>query len=481
MSTLAAWTDRINPIVVKEVRQGLRTRVFWICFSLMLLACAVISLVAFASAEDKGINQDGAYYFLAFFMCLGVAQFFIIPYSAYRSLAREREDETWVLLTLTGLGPRKILRGKVGSYLVQAALYGSAAGPFLLFSYYLNGIDLPTIGVLIALGIVYTVFLTSVCVCAATLAETRLFRGLIHFALLGALMFAGGLAIGAVTGLTSLGARLFKEQEFWLILVVGIWAMLSYGLLLFETAAARLALLTENYARGPRLALLLQMLGSMGMMLYVWFRLKTDSDVLIAAQIIFMLNMAGVGIFLSTDYDGQTVAQRQQTRVFSLLRPGALRGFRFTMILTGFITATLMMMAPSSGKGSTHMEHVVYATAAAGAYVVLYISLAVLLTRSIQNASWSSPPVGRVVFVFLVLIASGGPPLLALIAGGSASDPVINLFNPMVGMAKFLDSIRPWNDARAMGLSDLVALGSVSLIAAVVADRVLAARDARSP
>src|SRR5262249_6978199 len=138
---VARLSDAINPIVVKEVRQGLRTRVFWICFSLMLLACVTIALVAFASAEEKGVNQDGAYYFFAFFTCLGIAQFFIIPYSAYRSLAREREDETWVLLTLTGLGPRRILRGKFGSYLVQAALYGSAAGPFLLFSYYLNGID----------------------------------------------------------------------------------------------------------------------------------------------------------------------------------------------------------------------------------------------------------------------------------------------------------------------------------------------------
>jgi hypothetical protein len=414
-------------------------------------------------------------------MCLGVAQFFIIPYSAYRSLAREREDETWVLLTLTGLGPRKILRGKVGSYLVQAGLYGSAAGPFLLFSYYLNGIDLPTIGVLIALGIFYTLFLTSVCVCVATLAETRLLRGLIHFALLGALMMAGGMAIGAVTGITSMGARLFKEKEFWLVIAVSMWAMLSYGLLLFETAASRLSLLTENYARGPRLALLLQMLGSVGAMLVVWWRLKTDSDVLVVAQIMFMLNMAGVGIFLSTDYDGQTVAQRQQTKVFSLLRPGALRGFRFTMILTLIITLLLMVMAPSSSKGTTHIEHVCYAIGAAGAYVILYISLAILVTRSVQNPAWSSPGVGRLIFVFLVVLASGGPPLLALIAGGSASDPIINLFNPVVGMAKFLDSIRPWNDARAMGFTDLIALSAVALIAAVVADRVLAARDTRSP
>ena len=129
-------------------------------------------------AGRRRIGRDGRGYFFAFFVCLGVVHFFIIPYSAYRSLAREREDETWVLLTLTGLGPRRILRGKVASFLVQAGLYASAVGPFLLFSYYLNGIDLPTILVVLALGVGWLVFLTSVGVCAATLAEGRLVRGL---------------------------------------------------------------------------------------------------------------------------------------------------------------------------------------------------------------------------------------------------------------------------------------------------------------
>lgn len=138
------WGDRLNPLVVKELRQGLRTRVFWVCFGLMLLACLAVALVAYVDTREGAYARRGQGYFFSFFVCLGVAHFFVIPYSAYRSLAREREDETWVLLVLTGLGPRRILRGKVASFLVQAALYASAAGPFLLFSYFLNGITLPT-------------------------------------------------------------------------------------------------------------------------------------------------------------------------------------------------------------------------------------------------------------------------------------------------------------------------------------------------
>src|SRR5690349_1212053 len=120
---LARWAERLNPLVVKEVRQGLRSRVFWLSFGLMLLACFIISLAAYVATIEEGLKPQGRTFFLAFFFCLGMVHFFLLPYGAYRSLAREREDETWVLLLLTGLGPRRILRGKVASCLVQGGLY----------------------------------------------------------------------------------------------------------------------------------------------------------------------------------------------------------------------------------------------------------------------------------------------------------------------------------------------------------------------
>ena len=69
-------------------------------------------------------------------------------------------------------------------------------GPFLLFSYYLNGIDLPTILVVLVLGAAWLVFLTVLGVCAATLADGRLGRAFVHFLVLGVL--AGAVVQGLV-------------------------------------------------------------------------------------------------------------------------------------------------------------------------------------------------------------------------------------------------------------------------------------------
>ena len=139
------FLEAVGPIVVKEVRQGLRARVFAICFGLLLLACLTTSLVAAAEVREWDMQALGPRYLTLFLAGLSLLCFFVIPYTAYRSMAREREDETWVLLALTGLSSRRIVRGKVASALTQAALYSSAGAPFILFSYFLNGVDLPTL------------------------------------------------------------------------------------------------------------------------------------------------------------------------------------------------------------------------------------------------------------------------------------------------------------------------------------------------
>jgi hypothetical protein len=470
--------DRINPLVVKEIRQGLRTRIFWVCFGLMLMACMLLSLMAYADVRDGGYQPRGQVYFFTYFVCLGLVHFFVIPYSAYRSLAREREDETWVLLALTGLGPRRILRGKVTSFLAQAALYASAVGPFLLFSYYLNGIDLPTILVILALGGAWLVFLTVLGVCAATLADGRLGRAFVHFLVLGLLV--GGVAQG-LTGAFLIGeggSRLMRDREFPYAVGISLWLMLSYGWLLFEAAAARLSLITEDYSRGPRRALILQMVLSAVGVGVMWWAQGKEREVASIAGVLGCLHLTVVGLFLVSDLDGQSRALRTKTRWWSLLRPGAVRGFRLMALLFAGWSLFCVALQLSSTDVRDNWRSLIYVTVAGAVYPILFFAVSLLVTKMPRSDRFATPVAVRIMFIALSGLASVVPPLVALLMDLPGDEGIINLLNPVVGMVNF-GSHEYVTDQPKMTVELLYFLCGVSALAAFAADRVLVERERR--
>jgi hypothetical protein len=470
--------DRINPLVVKEIRQGLRTRIFWVCFGLMLLACLLLSLTAYADVKDGGYQPRGQLYFFTYFVCLGLVHFFVIPYSAYRSLAREREDETWVLLALTGLGPRRILRGKVTSFLAQAALYASAVGPFLLFSYYLNGIDLPTILVVLALGGAWLVFLTVLGVCAATLADGRLGRAFVHFLVLG--LLAGGVAQGLVVAgvISDGGSRLMRDREFPYVIGVALWLMLSYGWLLFEAAAARLSLVTEDYSRGPRRALTLQMVLSAAGVAVLWWMQGREREVAAISGVLGCLHLTMTGLFLVSDLDGQSRALRAKTRWWSLLRPGAVRGFRLMLLLLVGWAAFCTVLQLQSTDVQDNWRSLIFINVAGAAYPILFFGVALLVAKMPRTDRLASPVAVRILFISLAGLASVVPPLVALLMELPGDEPIINLLNPIVGMVNF-GSHEYMTDQPKMTVELLYFLCGVSALAAFAADRALVERERR--
>lgn len=457
--------DRVNPIVVKELRQGLRTRVFWIFFTLMLLACLVISLIAFAAAD--GVGKDGRYYFIAYYICLSLVQFFVIPYSAYRSMSREREEETWVLLTLTGLGPHRILRGKMGSFMLQGLIYASAAAPFLLFSYYLNGIDLPTIVIALIAGATYQLFLTSVAVSAATLAEARIVRALLHFLVLGFL------AWGLIAGLTSIFGLVESVRNLWsdsaarVATCATMFGMLTWGVLLYESAAARMALATESYAKGPRIAFMVQIAGALAF--FVWGAFASGEPSLYPVGAITMCaHVFFVGLFIASDRDGMARSLWLTGSKFSLLKPGALRGYRLVLLMLGavtavFVTLTLLDKAVSDWRNFNLVL-------GAPAFAALYLSLPIIASRLLRHPPSQTAILVRILFIGIFVFGAGLPPLVAAIIGIEPDHVLFNLFNPIVGMVNLGGTKSDTNN-------HLVLLYAVTFGAVVLADGILKGRD----
>lgn len=457
--------DRINPIVVKELRQHLRTRTFWVFFSLMLLACLGISLVAFVTADES--DKVGLVTFFAFYTALSGVQHFVIPYTAYRSMAREQEDETWVLLSLTGLGPRRILAGKLTSFVLQGLLYASAAAPFLLFSYYLNGIDLPTIAVAITMGGAFQVFLVSVAVSIATLAESKLVRSLLHFVVLGAL------AIGAITG-TSLTIaaseelhRKVPDAEFWLAAGSLLFAMVTTALLLFESAASRLSMPTEPYARGPRVLFVVQALGGLAAFVVGWL-IDGDDDILAGAAVALACYLAFVGLFIASDRDSMARNHWATSGRWALLAPGGLRGF--VLVLLVMLVGTAVLVGCYGQETETSPE-VLNLILGAPAYVTLYLSASLVLARLIPHPPWQTPAMVRLVALGLFTIGAGVPPLVGAVVS-EGDDRTLNMLNPVVGL---VNATRDGGD----GLLQVVVVWGVAAVVLVVALVSVLKRDVR--
>ncbi|ATB43474.1 ABC transporter permease [Cystobacter fuscus] len=471
---LARWAERLNPLVVKEVRQGLRSRVFWLSFGLMLLACFILSLAAYVATIEEGLKPQGRTFFLAFFFCLGMVHFFLLPYGAYRSLAREREDETWVLLLLTGLGPRRILRGKVASSLVQGGLYASAVGPFLLFSYYLNGIDLPTLLLVLLLGACWFLFLTVVAVCMATLAEGRMGRGLAHLVLLGVLGL--GLFYGQVCAwfLCEQGFRpLISSDGALVFALVSLWLMLTCAWLLFETAAARLSLVTENYSRAPRRALVVQTVLSALVVLLAWWD-SSSQRMVWAMSLLGCVLLTLCGLVLATDLDGQARSLRAATRPWSLLRPGALRGFRLAVLLLLFWSAACGALFVLSTRNLASLE--LPGVISLPLYALLYLSLPLWVARLPRSPVFSSPATVRLLFFMLGGLGLLVPSLVSFVLWREEGNTLLSLLNPFLGVTLFSEGDSPLDEpVLAWSL-----LGCVALLAALsvfLADRSLAARE----
>lgn len=140
-----AW--EFNPIVIKELRQGVRS---WTVTGMLLLFLVVLFLTSLGfligQSFEVGENmQLGGSMFSAFVVILAGASVFFIPLYMGVRVAAERQENNPDLLYVSTLSPSRIVFGKFlcGAYI--ALLFFSACMPFMAFTNLLRGVDLPTV------------------------------------------------------------------------------------------------------------------------------------------------------------------------------------------------------------------------------------------------------------------------------------------------------------------------------------------------
>lgn len=214
---LARLDDRINPIVVKEARQAVNSRLVGGAL-LLFLAVQVTAMMLMMTGRETGrpgqldLRAGREVFLFVQGILLGTCML-LIPALTGARLAAERSDVNVDLLFISSLTPRAVLAGKLAAAAAVALLIFSACAPFMAFAYVLRGLDVPTILVVLVAdflavlaGTMFTLFL-------AAIPASRGFR---VFLGLGGIVGLGYVFAGALAGSAAL-------LEFELRMDTGSW------------------------------------------------------------------------------------------------------------------------------------------------------------------------------------------------------------------------------------------------------------------
>ncbi len=142
------WREwELNPIVIKELRQAVRS---WAVTGMLLLFLIVLFITSLGFLVTQSFDVDenmqlGGTMFSAFMVILAGASVFFIPLYVGVRVAAERQENNPDLLYVSTLSPARIIRGKFLCGAYMALLFFSACMPFMAFTNLLRGVDLPTV------------------------------------------------------------------------------------------------------------------------------------------------------------------------------------------------------------------------------------------------------------------------------------------------------------------------------------------------
>jgi hypothetical protein len=131
-------SDLLNPILVKELRQGVRANTFTSAFLLLQVLLLVSMAVALAPEDIPDRSGTTAMFWILIALPIGI----MVPVSGGSALSSERAQRTLEPLLLTRLSARRIVLGKWAALLALSGLLATSVLPYVLLRYFLGGIDL---------------------------------------------------------------------------------------------------------------------------------------------------------------------------------------------------------------------------------------------------------------------------------------------------------------------------------------------------
>lgn len=247
----SALSDRLNPVLVKEVRQATRSRAFTMVLLIGLGIACLLSAGALMEAASQGVRASGE----VLLMSLATSYTWLIRIyvilSAFQSTAEEFTEDTIDQLLLSSLSPWKIALGKFQASLVLILLLLSSFLPFAAVTFLMDGVGLKQLVVFLGLPTIHGISLVALAVLAGSLARNKGLRILLVSILVMGAGAAGfsAIVLSSSTWLGGLNSR-------GMLAAAGLAAVGAIGhvVLLLAFASAALTPAAENRSTIPRRA-----------------------------------------------------------------------------------------------------------------------------------------------------------------------------------------------------------------------------------
>lgn len=449
---IRGWlSERLNPILVREVHQALNGRVFLFTAGLAFLAVFVIALLV--AADDEVSPRAGAEAFLNTLYVLVPILLFIVPLQAFFSTRSEVGGGTVEHLLLSRLRPAQIVRGKLISTTVQFVLYLAIFAPLLALTYLLRGVDIPTIAFVLAMAFLLALASSALAVACGALCRWRAAFRVLPFAIV--LLGLGWLTVTVLATLrfTLRGASRIFDADTPLSALFDLAGPPLVATVLFALiGSSALAHPNENRSTGFRVFALGFLLLALGWTLFNYERMDAAmrsyfplGEQLSAAVITCGFILGLFAFFASTESPRLSPRVRRhvpRNRILAglvaPLLPGSGRGLLFVVLLAAVAMGGTVLLPEVWGDGSDKSNPIDDQMAVGvWCYVVLFSALGCALRgrlAPVDTRNWWARALLPVLMMLSALV-----PLLVGVVGSTRSvmrrwSP-LQLFNPFASLS----------------------------------------------
>jgi ABC-type transport system involved in multi-copper enzyme maturation permease subunit len=346
------FSDFCSSILVKETRQAIKSRQFFLTFMVLIVLGALRTFYALSPGRDNySVDSLGAYTLHGFLYVLGLPLCLIIPFTTFRSLAQEYEDGTIQMILITTMRPYQIVAGKLGSAMLQVLVYLAVLGPCISFCYLLRGVDVTQILMSISLAVVTSFGLCCAAIGLAGGAKTRRTGQGLSLLLIMALAIVSFWWCMLAYGICFEPAGVLMEG-FSVIAFGPLAGWLSTALLLFVAAAAQISFPSSNRSTMIRVVLLIQTVLFLAWYIAICSMTGFHEQGFMVASCFAMQYWLLVGAMMVGCHSGLSPRVRRtlpsgflKRSVVSLFMPGPGRAYLFTVGAAFSVAVCLAVLA----------------------------------------------------------------------------------------------------------------------------------------